>query len=70
MASGTIPFSSRAAMLHRQRREARAKRRARVHATTNGKNDDEACPSLAPTDDEHIRVYFSLVSSSISFNFM
>jgi hypothetical protein len=38
-------------MLHRQTREAREERRARL-AVTKGESDDEASPSRALTDDE------------------
>jgi hypothetical protein len=38
-----------AAMLHRQMRGARGEKRARTQ-TAKAKNDDEACPSRAPTN--------------------
>jgi hypothetical protein len=37
-------------MLHCQMRESRNEKRARTQAA-KAKNDDEACPSLAPSND-------------------
>jgi hypothetical protein len=51
MADGVEGAASLTAILHRQMREERVERRARVHMATKGKNDDGAVSSSAPLDD-------------------